>query len=119
VPYVGAAVGFLTALAVGLLQFGFEQPLPLGIIIGVFIAGQTLDASFLTPKLVGGRVGLHPVWVIFALLAGGTLFGFVGVLIAVPTAAAIGVMVRFGSEQYRASTLYSHSNGSSDPDVQA
>ena len=108
VPYVGAAVGFLTALLVGFLQFGLEQPMPLGIIIGVFVAGQSLDASFLTPKLVGGRVGLHPVWVIFALLAGGTLFGFVGVLIAVPTAAAIGVMVRFAAEQYRASALYSH-----------
>ncbi|MCB1990025.1 MAG: AI-2E family transporter, partial [Geminicoccaceae bacterium] len=62
--------------------------------------------NFLTPKLVGDRIGLHPVWVIFALLAGGALFGFLGVMLAVPVAAAIGVLVRFGLRQYLASPLY-------------
>jgi predicted PurR-regulated permease PerM len=65
-----------------------------------------VEGNFLTPKLVGDRVGLHPVWIIFALLAGGALFGFVGLLLAVPVAAVIGVLVRFGIGQYRASRLY-------------
>ncbi len=105
IPYVGAAMGFSVALLVAFGQFGTELS-PLALIIGTFIAGQTLDASFLTPKLVGGRVGLHPVWVVFALLAGGTLFGFVGVLIAVPTAAAIGVVARFAVSRYRESQYF-------------
>jgi predicted PurR-regulated permease PerM len=65
-----------------------------------------LEGNFLTPKLVGDRVGLHPVWIIFALLAGGALFGFLGLLLAVPVAALIGVLVRFSIAQYRASKLY-------------
>jgi predicted PurR-regulated permease PerM len=105
VPYVGAALGFSVALLVALGQFGTDIG-PLAMVIGTFAAGQALDGSFLTPKLVGGRVGLHPVWVVFALLAGGTLFGFVGILIAVPTAAAIGVLTRFGVGQYRESHYF-------------
>lgn len=105
IPYVGAAMGFCVALLVALAQFGFD-PVHLAMVIGTFAVAQTLDASFLTPKLVGGRVGLHPVWVVFALLAGGALFGFVGVLVAVPTAAAIGVLVRFGSSRYQNSHYY-------------
>jgi len=105
IPYVGAAIGFFIALLVALGQFGTDF-LPLAMIVGTFAFGQTLDASFLTPKLVGGRVGLHPVWVVFALLAGGTLFGFLGVLIAVPTAAAIGVVTRFAAGQYRISEYF-------------
>jgi predicted PurR-regulated permease PerM len=114
VPYVGAALGFLIALLVGLAQFGADFT-PLLMIIGTFAFGQTLDASFLTPKLVGGRVGLHPVWVIFALMAGGTLFGFLGVLIAVPTGAAIGVVVRFAASQYRDSRYFTNGEAP-DPD---
>lgn len=110
IPYVGAAMGFSVALLVAFGQFGTELS-PLALIIGTFIAGQTLDASFLTPKLVGGRVGLHPVWVVFALLAGGTLFGFVGVLIAVPTAAAIGVVARFAVSRYRESQYFAMAEG--------
>ncbi len=72
----------------------------------IFAVGQVLEGNFLTPKLVGDRVGLHPVWIIFALLAGGALFGFVGLLLAVPVAALIGVLVRFSIAQYRASKLY-------------
>jgi predicted PurR-regulated permease PerM len=105
IPYVGAALGFVIALMVAFAQFGPEFT-PLAMIIGTFAFGQTLDASFLTPKLVGGRVGLHPVWVIFALMAGGTLFGFLGVLIAVPTGAAIGVVVRYAATQYRDSRYF-------------
>ncbi|MBT3790847.1 MAG: AI-2E family transporter [Alphaproteobacteria bacterium] len=116
VPYVGAALGFVIALIVAFAQFGPEFT-PLAMIIGTFAFGQTLDASFLTPKLVGGRVGLHPVWVIFALMAGGTLFGFLGVLIAVPTGAAIGVLVRYAASQYRISKYFVNGDGSSPEDT--
>jgi len=117
IPYVGAAIGFCVALLVALGQFGNDLA-PLALIVGTFAAGQTLDASFLTPKLVGGRVGLHPVWVVFALLAGGTLFGFVGVLIAVPTAAAIGVVTRFGVSRYRLSPYFITGGAPPDDDEQ-
>jgi predicted PurR-regulated permease PerM len=116
VPYVGAALGFVIALIVAFAQFGPEFA-PLAMIIGTFAFGQTLDASFLTPKLVGGRVGLHPVWVIFALMAGGTLFGFLGVLIAVPTGAAIGVLVRYAASQYRISKYFANGDESSPEDT--
>jgi predicted PurR-regulated permease PerM len=72
----------------------------------VFVVGQVIEGNFLTPKLVGDRVNLHAVWILFALLAGGALFGFVGVLLAVPIAAVIGVLVRFSLSQYRQSPLY-------------
>lgn len=104
VPYVGMLIGLTIAYAVALIQF--SDLLPFILVGAVFAAGQTLDAAFLTPNLVGGRVGLHPVWIIFALMAGGAMFGFTGVLLAVPTAAVIGVLVRFSLERYRASTLY-------------
>jgi predicted PurR-regulated permease PerM len=75
-------------------------------VAGVFALGQVLEGFVLTPKLVGDRVGLHPVWVLFALMAGGMLFGFTGILLAVPAAAAIGVVVRFVIVRYRTSPLY-------------
>ena len=68
--------------------------------------GQVLEGNFLTPRLVGRKVGLHPLWVIFALLAFGTIFGFLGMLLALPMAAMVGVLARFGIEQYRKSSLY-------------
>ena len=72
----------------------------------IFLAGQVLEGNILTPRLLGDRVGLHPVWVMFGLLAGGALFGFVGVLLAVPATAAAGVLVRFSHERYLQSRLY-------------
>ena len=72
----------------------------------VFVVGQLLEGNVLQPRLIGRSVGLHPVWLIFALFAFGLLFGFVGLLIAIPAAAAIGVLIRFGVERYRASPLY-------------
>ena len=75
-------------------------------VVGVFAVGQVLEGYFLTPNLVGKRVGLHPVWLMFALLAFGYLFGFVGLLVAVPLAAAIGVLIRFALRQYLASPFY-------------
>lgn len=105
IPYVGAIIG--GALAIGLAMFQFWGDwLQIGIVAAIFAAGQFLEGNVLTPKLVGKSVGLHPVWLLFALSAFGTLFGFVGMLIAVPVAAALGVLTRFGLEQYHDSLLY-------------
>ncbi len=108
--------GMLTGLAVGMgLAFAqFDAWLPIALVAGIFAVGQIVEGNFVTPKLVGDRVGLHPVWMIFALLAGGALFGFVGILLSVPAAATIGVLLRFGLERYLASPLYG--DGPSDGD---
>lgn len=104
VPFIGALVGGVLAVALGLVQFGLTAKL--GMIALVFVVGQALEGNVLTPKLVGDRVGLHPVWVIFALLAGGSLIGFLGVLLAVPAAAVVGVLARFALKRYLASPIY-------------
>lgn len=107
IPYVGLLFGMVLGLAVAFFQFGgMEGITQIGLVAAIFAIGQLIEGNFVTPKLVGGKVGLHPVWVMFALLAGGALMGFVGVLIAVPVAAVIGVLIRFSLEQYLASTLY-------------
>jgi predicted PurR-regulated permease PerM len=104
IPYVGSMTGFVVSVAVA---FGhYDNWWMVAVVAIIFIVGQVVEGNFLTPKLVGDRVGLHPVWVIFALLAGGALFGFVGLLLAVPIAAVVGVLVRFSIAQYRASKLY-------------
>jgi len=105
IPYLGAAVGI--TVGVGIALFQFSDWTTIAMVAAVFFVGQTLESYVLTPRLVGDRVGLHPVWIIFALLAGGALMGFTGVLIAVPTAAVIGVLVRFGLSRYMSSELYS------------
>ena len=92
-------------MGLALFQFWGDW-LQIGIIAAIFAAGQFVEGNVLTPRLVGKSVGLHPVWLLFALSAFGTVFGFVGMLIAVPVAAAIGVLTRFAMEQYRASLLY-------------
>lgn len=104
IPFVGSLVGFVAS--VGLALFQFDEFWRVGLIAGIFFFGQAVEGNILTPKLVGDKVGLHPVWVMFALLAGGALFGFVGVLLAVPVAAVIGVLTRFGLRQYMQSSLY-------------
>ena len=75
-------------------------------VVAVFLSGQFLEGNFLTPKLVGENVGLHPVWVMFALLAGGVLLGFLGLMLAVPVAAIIGVLLRHLVKRYKMSSLY-------------
>lgn len=104
IPYAGSVFGML--LSVGLASLQFDNLTDVGIVAVVFFIGQILEGNVLTPKLVGDRVGLHPVWIIFALLAGGALFGFVGILIAVPLAAVIGVGVRFALNLYLDSPFY-------------
>jgi predicted PurR-regulated permease PerM len=106
IPYVGSITGFVASIVLAAVQFGPTDWLMLGLTAGLFAVGQFIEGNFLTPKLVGERVGLHPVWVIFALLAGGSLFGFLGVMLAVPVAAAIGVLTRFALGKYLASPLY-------------
>ena len=105
IPYVGFALGFAIALIFALLQFGSDV-VSVGIIVAIYAVLQVVESMALTPKLVGSRVGLHPVWVIFALLAAGVLFGVVGILLAVPAAAVIGVLIRFGVSRYLGSAVY-------------
>ncbi|MGK2740007.1 AI-2E family transporter [Tepidicaulis sp. LMO-SS28] len=106
IPYVGTITGFVVSILLAILQYGPQDYVSIGIVAGIFVVGQFIEGNFLTPKLVGDRVGLHPVWVMFALFAFGVLFGFVGLLLAVPIAAAIGVLARFGVRSYVASPLY-------------
>lgn len=105
IPFVGAIVGALLSIGMALVQFWPDWTHIL-IIAGIFAVGQFLEGNVLQPRLVGGSVGLHPVWLMFALFAFGYLFGFVGVLLAVPMAAAMGVLTRFAIRQYQSSRLY-------------
>jgi predicted PurR-regulated permease PerM len=105
IPYVGAIIGGVLAIGVGLVQFWPDYTMVL-IIIGIFAAGQFIEGNFLSPKLVGGSIGLHPVWMMFSLFAFSYLFGFVGLLLAVPMAAAMGVFVRYALSRYLNSPLY-------------
>lgn len=103
-PYVGSGFGLIMSTSVAWLTTS-DPKMVLAAFI-VFIIGQFLEGNFLTPRLVGNNIGLHPLWVIFALMAGGSLMGFTGLLIAVPVAAVIGVMVRFAISEYKKSTYY-------------
>jgi predicted PurR-regulated permease PerM len=105
IPYVGALVGGALAIGLALFQF-WGDPLSIGIVAGIFVLGQFLEGNVITPRLVGNSVGLHPVWLLFALSAFGSAFGFVGMLVAVPVAAAIGVLMRWALDQYHHSMLY-------------
>jgi predicted PurR-regulated permease PerM len=106
VPYLGATTGIVLAVLAALVQAqGFD--LKLLILVGVvFTVGQLIESYILTPRIVGDRIGLHPVAVIFAIMAGGQLFGFVGMLIALPVAAVGNVLLRFAHERYTQSRLY-------------
>ena len=107
IPYVGSIVGLVLALGVALVQFWPDgEYLRIGLVLAVFFGGQFFEGNILQPKLVGGRIGLHPVWLMFALFAFGSLFGFTGLLVAVPASAAIGVLVRFAVGRYEESELY-------------
>jgi len=105
IPYAGAMTGGVLAIGVALVQF-WPDYWSIGLVVGVFAVGQFLEGNFLSPKLVGKSIGLHPVWLMFALFAFGYVFGFVGLLLAVPMAAAAGVLVRFVLRKYLSSQLY-------------
>ena len=103
IPYVGSITGGVAAIALALAQFHWQG---VTVVAGVFVLGQVLEGYVIYPRFLGDRVELHAVWVIFALFAGGAAFGFLGVLLAVPVAAAIGVVARFWLRRYLASPLY-------------
>lgn len=105
VPYLGTITGFVVSTALAFFQF-WPDYTSIAIIVGIFVVGQFIEGNFLSPKLVGDKVRLHPVWVMFALFAFGALFGFVGALLALPVAAAIGVLARFAVARYEQSPLY-------------
>ncbi len=105
IPYVGSLTGLILSIGVAIVQFWPDWTMIVAT-LGIFVFGQFVEGNILSPKLVGDSVGLHPVWLMFALLAFGALFGFVGLLLAVPLAAAMGVIARFALRQYLASPLY-------------
>jgi predicted PurR-regulated permease PerM len=105
IPYVGSMTGLVLAVGVAVAQFWPEWTMIL-LVLGIFLVGQFVEGNILAPKLVGESIGLHPVWLMFAMFAFGYLFGFVGLLVAVPLAAAIGVLTRFALRRYMASSLY-------------
>ena len=105
VPFIGVLVAVGLSLLIALGQFGLD-PLQLGLVVGVFVVGQMLEGSVLTPNLIGNRIGLHPVWVLFSVFAGGQVAGIVGVFLAVPVAAVLGVVVRSALAHYRQSHFY-------------
>ena len=104
IPYLGMFFGMATGLGIAFFQFNDTHRLL--IVLAVFVVGQIIESNFITPKLVGEKVGLHPVWIIFGMLSGAALFGFVGVLLAVPTTAVIGVLIRFAIKNYLQSGYY-------------
>ena len=111
IPMVGSAIGLIVSVAVAWFQSG--DFIFVGIIGAIFIIGQLIEGNFLTPKLVGDSVGLHPLWVFFALLAGGSLLGVLGMFLAVPIAAVAGVLLSFALHKYKSSAYYQ------DPDLEA
>lgn len=114
IPYLGALIGGALAIGLALFQFWGDW-LSIGIVAGIFAVGQVIEGNVLTPKLVGGSVGLHPVWLLLALSVFGALFGFIGMLVAVPVAAALGVLARFFvADVYQDSLLYRGLSGRGD-----
>jgi predicted PurR-regulated permease PerM len=106
VPYVGFLIGFTLAVTVSLVQFWPDQWLFVVIVLAIYMVGQFLEANVLYPKLVGQSININPVWLMFALFAFALLFGFVGLLLAVPLAAIAGVLTRYALAKYQASSLY-------------
>jgi len=104
IPFVGFATCFVLSIIIAMIQFPDNTHLIA--IPAVYGIGLLLESSFLTPRLVGGKVGLHPLWIIFGMLAGASLFGLIGILISVPVTAVIGVLVRFAIARYLHSSLY-------------
>jgi predicted PurR-regulated permease PerM len=105
IPFVGSISGLLLGIGVAIAQFWPEWT-PIVTVLVIFMVGQFVEGYILAPKFVGENVGLHPVWLMFAMFAFGYLFGFVGLLVAVPVSAALGVLLRFALRNYRASTIY-------------
>ena len=105
IPFVGSTLGLAVSVVVAFLQSGGDLTF-VGIIAAIFFIGQFIEGNFVTPKLMGDSVGLHPLWIIFALMAGGSLMGLVGMFLAVPVAACVGVLVNFAVSEYKKSQYY-------------
>ncbi|QIA24211.1 AI-2E family transporter [Mesorhizobium sp. AA22] len=118
IPYVGSLTGLVLAVGVAFVQFWPDWPM-VAAVAGVFFVGQFIEGNILQPRLVGKSVGLHPVWLMFSLFAFGALFGFVGLLIAVPASAAVAVLVRFAISRYLDSPLYKGHNTEPVPPLPA
>lgn len=116
IPFVGSTLGLLTSVIVAFLQTGGDLSF-VGIIAVIFFAGQFIEGNFITPKLMGDSVGLHPLWIIFALMAGGSLMGLLGMFLAVPVAASIGVLVNFAVSEYKKSPYYQTKTDNEAPDA--
>lgn len=114
IPYVGVLIGGATAIGVALFSF-WGDPVWIGAVVVIFAIGQVVEGNYLQPKIVGGHVGLHPVWLLLALSVFGALFGFVGLVLAVPLAAAVGVLARFMTERYLESPLYTGKSPPPEP----
>lgn len=109
-PYVGMAIGVVASFILAYLQFPLTDVTPFVMIAGVFALGQILEGGILSPKLVGKALNLHPLWVIFAILAGGELKGFLGILIALPVCAIVSVLVNEALEYYKSTKIYTHNS---------
>lgn len=114
IPYVGVFIGGVTAIGIAIIHF-WGEPVWIGAVMAIFAFGQAVEGNVLQPRIVGDSVGLHPVWLMLALAVFGTLFGFAGLVMAVPLAAVIGVLVRFAVEHYRKSGLYTGRQVPRDP----
>jgi predicted PurR-regulated permease PerM len=110
IPYFGFAVGFTVSILIAVVQY-WPDWIWLAATVAVLMVGQVLEGYILQPFLIGTRVGLHPVWLLFSLFAFGLLFGFVGLLIAIPAAAAVGVLLHFAIQRYQASSFYRGNGG--------
>ncbi len=109
IPYVGSTIGLV--LSLGIAWFQSSDMTYVATIAAIFFVGQFIEGNFVAPKLVGDSVGLHPLWVIFALLSGGTLYGIVGMFLAIPIAAILSVLIGFAIERYRESSFYKKEQG--------
>ena len=114
IPYVGAIVGGVLSIGLALFQFWGDWWM-IAAVFAVFQVGQILEGNVLTPMLIGNSVGLHPVWLILALSVFGSIFGFIGLLVAVPLAASLGVLIRYIASQYKDSRLYKGLTGRDAP----
>ncbi|MCF6302269.1 MAG: AI-2E family transporter [Devosiaceae bacterium] len=116
IPYVGFLVGIVLSTGVAIVQH-WPDGLQIGLVLGIFLIGQFFEGNILYPKLVGSSIGVHPVWLMFALFAVSTLFGFVGLLLAVPIVALLGVLVRFSIKKYTRGQLYLGEGGVPESDA--
>nr|WP_246132876.1 AI-2E family transporter [Devosia ginsengisoli] len=113
IPFVGFALGFGLSVGIAIVQYSGDVWM-VAAVAGIFLFWQFIEGNILYPKLVGSSININPVWMMFALLGLGALFGFVGLLLAVPMAAIASVLVRYGVRKYKESTLYLGRNGGPD-----